>query len=216
MGAVTPLEIVGVAKDAHVSHLAETESSYMYLPAGPSAQRGLRLLVRSQTDFAALARGITAATRELDPALVVRVNRLEGNLEYLAGRSRLTASLSGALTLLALVLALVGVYGVVSYVVSRRRREVGIRLALGATARDVQHLMIRQTFRPIGIGAVIGIVAASAASRALESALFGISPLDPIAFIGAALFLVGVAVVATVLPTRGALNVNPMTALRYE
>jgi predicted permease len=215
MGAV-PFEIVGVAKDAHVTHVGETETSYMYLPAGPSAQRGLRMLVRSQIDFAALARGITAATRELDPELVVRVNRLEGNLEYWRGRSRVTASLSGALSLLALLLALVGVYGVVSYVVNRRRREVGIRLALGATARDVQHLMVRQTFRPIATGAIIGIVGASTASRALESALFGISPLDPIAFIGAALFLVGVAVVATVLPTRRALNVNPVTALRYD
>ena len=215
MGA-EPFEIVGVAKDAHVAHVAETESSYMYLPAGPSAQRGLRMLVRSETDFAALARAITAATHELDPALVVLVNRLERNLEYWRGRSRLAAGLSGALCLLALLLALVGVYGVVSYVVTRRRREVGIRLALGATARDVQHLMVRQTFRPIGIGAVIGIVAASAASRALESALFGISPLDPIAFVGAAFFLVGVAVVATVLPTRAALNVNAVTALRYE
>jgi ABC-type antimicrobial peptide transport system permease subunit len=113
-------------------------------------------------------------------------------------------------------LALVGVYGVVSYVVNRRRREVGIRLALDATPRDVRQLLVRQTFRPIGTGAVIGIVAASAASRALESALYGVSPLDPIAFIGAASFLVGVAVMATVLPTRGALNVNPVTALRCE
>jgi predicted permease len=215
MGAVA-LEIVGVAKDAHVTHVAETESSYMYLPAGPSAQRGLRMLVRSQTDFAALARGITARTRELDPELVVRVTRLEGNLEYWRGRSRLTAGLSGALSLLALLLALVGVYGVVAYVVNRRRREVGIRLALGATARDVQHLIIRQTSRPIAIGVVIGVAAAAAASRALESVLFGISPFDPIALIGAASFLVSVAVVATILPTRAALKVDPVTALRCE
>jgi predicted permease len=215
MGAV-PLEIMGVAKDAHVIQVAETESSYMYLPAGPSAQRGLRMLMRSGTDFAALARGITAAARELDPDLVVGVNRLEGNLEYWRGRSRLTAGLSGALSLLALLLALVGVYGVVSYVVSRRRRELGIRLALGATARDVRQLMVRQTYRPIAIGAGIGIAAAAAASRALESALFGISPFDPIAFIGAVLFLVGVAEAATVLPIRGALKVDPVTTLRHE
>jgi predicted permease len=215
MGA-GPLEIVGVAKDAHVSHVAETESSYMYLPAGPSAQRGLRTLVRSQIDFAALARSITAAARELDPELVVRVTRLEGNLDYWRGRSRLTASLSGALSLLALLLAAVGVYGVVSYVVNRRRREVGIRVALGASARDVRRLIVRQTFRPIAIGAVIGMATASAASRALENVLFGISPFDPIAFLGAALFLVGVAEVATILPMRGALKMDPVTTLRYE
>ena len=211
-----PLEVVGVAKDAHVSHVAETESSYMYLPAGPTAQRGLRALVRSDTDFGALARSISAAGRELDPELVVRVDRLEGNIEYWRGRSRLTASLSGALSLLALLLAMVGVYGVVSYVVSRRRREVGIRLTLGATARDVQQLIIRQTLRPIVIGVVIGVAAAAAASRTLESVLFGISPFDPIAFTAAALFLVSVAVVAALLPTREALRVDPVTALRYE
>jgi macrolide transport system ATP-binding/permease protein len=215
MGGV-PREIVGVAKDAHVTHVAETESSYMYLPAGPSAQRGLQMLVQSQIDFAALASSITALTRELDSELVVRVNRLEENLKYWRDRSRLTATLSGVLSLLALLLALVGVYGVVAYVVNRRRREVGIRLTLGATARDVQHLFVRQTVRPIVIGVVIGVAAAAAASRALESQLFGISPFDPIAFIGAALFLVSVAVVATLVPTREALKVDPVTTLRCE
>jgi ABC-type lipoprotein release transport system permease subunit len=111
---------------------------------------------------------------------------------------------------------LVGVYGVVSYVVNRRRREVGIRLTLGATGRDVQHLIVCQTLRPITIGLLIGIAAAAAASRALESVLFGISPLDPIAFIGAALLLLSVALVATLLPTREALKVDPVSALRSE
>jgi predicted permease len=212
----TQLEIVGVAKDAHVSHLAETESSYMYLPAGPSAQRGLRTLVRSQADFAALARSVTAAARDLDPELVVRVNRLEGNLDYWRGLSRLTASLSGALSLLALLLAAIGVYGVVSYMVNRRRREVGIRMALGASSRDVRHLIVGQTFQPIAIGALIGLAAASAASRAIDSVLFGISPFDPIAFVGATVFLIGVAALATILPIRGALKVDPVTTLRYE
>ncbi|MGH9373208.1 MAG: ABC transporter permease [Vicinamibacterales bacterium] len=216
LGRAAPLEIVGVARDAHVSHVAETESSYMYLPAGPSAQRGLRLLVRSQTDFAPLARSISAPARELDSALAVRVDRLERNMEYWRGRSRLTASLSGVLSVLALLLALVGVYGVVSYVVNRRRRELGIRMTLGATARDVQYLIVRQTLRPVVMGLVIGLAAAGAASRAFESVLFGISPLDPIAFIGATLFLSSVAVVATLLPTREALKVDPVSALRYE
>ena len=136
----------------------------------------------------------------------------------------MTASLSVASSRLALLLASVGVYGVVSYVVNRRRREVGIRMALGASARDVRalqprdvrHRVVRQTFRPIAVGAVIGMAAASAASRALESVLFGISPFDPMALLGAALFLVGVAASATIVPIRGALKVDPVTTLRYE
>ena len=208
------LEIVGMVKDAQVSQVAATDSNYLYLPATLSAQRGLRLLVRSPLDFAGLAAAVRSVTRELDPGLVVHVNRLEENLEFWRAGSRVVAGLSGSLSLLALVLASVGVYGVVSYVVSRRRREVGIRMTLGATARDVQSLFLRQTLRPVVIGAVIGIAAAAAASRILESVLFGISPYDPIAFIGAPLFLLTVAAAASFLPTREALKVDPMVTLR--
>jgi putative ABC transport system permease protein len=210
------LEIVGVAKDAQVSQVAATDSNYLYLPASPQAQRGLGLLVRSQLDFAALATSIRSLTRELDAGVVVRVNRLEDNLEFWRTGSRLLAGLSGSLSALALVLAAVGVYGVVSYVVSRRRREVGIRMTLGASPRNVQGLILRQTLRPVAIGGIIGIAGAAAVSRILETVLFGISPYDPIAFVGAPLFLLAVAGVASLLPTREALKVDPMITLRYE
>jgi ABC-type antimicrobial peptide transport system permease subunit len=130
--------------------------------------------------------------------------------------TRLMAGLSGSLSLLALVLASVGVYGVVSYVVSRRRREIGIRVTLGASAGDVQRLILRQTLRPVAVGVVVGIAGAAATSRVLETVLFGISPLDPFAFVGAALFLLAVAAAASLVPTRHALRVDPMTTLRYE
>jgi predicted permease len=210
------MEIVGVARDAHVSHVAATDSSYMYLSAGLAAQRRLNFLVRSHSDFGALTTSVRALVRELDPGLVVRVNRLEENLEFWRTGSRLIASLSGSVSLLALTLASVGVYGVVSYVVSRRRREVGIRMTLGATAGDVQRLIMRQTLRPVVAGMLVGIAGAAAASRILESVLFGISPFDPVAFIAAPVFLLGVAAAASALPTRNALRIDPMTALRYE
>jgi predicted permease len=214
--AEVALEIVGVAKDAQVSQIAEIDSSYMYLPAGRQAQRGLDLLVRSQLDFAALASAIRGSVREIDPGLVVRVARLEENLEFWRTGSRLIAGLSGSLSVLALVLASIGVYGVVSYVVSRRRREVGIRMTLGATPRSVQGLILRQTLRPVVIGMFLGIAAAALATRILESVLYGIDPVDPITFVGAPLFLLGVAGAATLLPTREALKVDPMITLRYE
>ena len=210
------LEIVGVARDANVSGLGETASSYMYLPAIPSAQRGLGLLVRSQADVATLASRVRGVVRELDPGLVVQVNPLEENLDFWRTMSRIAAGLSGSLSMLALVLASVGVYGVVSYVVSRRLREVGIRMMLGASAREVQVMILRQTLRPVAIGAAIGILGAGAASEVLQGVLFGISPLDPIAFIAAPLFLMAIAAAASILPTRGALKVDPMTTLRYE
>jgi predicted permease len=211
-----PLAVVGVAKDAQVLSVGETESSYVYLPATPRAQNRLGLLVRSRIPFAALAAGIRISARGLDSGLAVRVNRLEENLDLWRTMSRLVAGLSGSLSLLALVLASVGVYGVVSYVVSRRLREVGIRMMLGARARDVHALILRQTLRPVAIGVVVGIGAAAAASQILTSVLFGVSRFDPIAFIGAPLFLLGVAAVASLIPARRATRVDPMTTLRYE
>ena len=215
-GQETPAEVVGVAKDAQVSYVGETASSYMYLPAGPGPERRLGFLVRSQSDFATVAAGIRAVTRELDSGLVARVDRLEGNLDFWRAVSRLVAGLSGSLSLLALALASVGVYGVVSYTVSSRRREVGIRMALGASAYDVLSLILHQTMRPVVAGAVIGIGGAAAASQILRGVLFGVSRLDPIAFLGATLFLLGVAAAASLLPTREALRIDPVTILRYE
>ena len=211
-----PLQIVGIAKDAQVSNVAKTESSYIYLPAGSPAERGLTMLVRSQVDFDTLATGIRAVTQALDPTLVVRVAPLQENLDYWRAGSRVIASLSGSLGLLALILACGGVYGVVSYVVARRRREVGIRMALGATGRDVRSLILRQTLRPVAAGVLVGAIGAAAASRTLESVLFGVSPFDPVAFIGAPLFLFGAAAVATLLPLRQAMKVDPISTLRYE
>ena len=211
-----PLQIVGIAKDAQVSNVAQTESSYIYLPAGSTAERGLTMLVRSQGDFDTLATGIRAVTQALDPTLVVRVAPLQENLDYWRAGSRVIASLSGSLGLLALILACGGVYGVVSYVVARRRREVGIRMALGATGRDVRILILRQTLRPVAAGVLVGAIGAAAASRTLESVLFGVSPFDPVAFIGAPLFLFGAAAVATLLPLRQAMKVDPISTLRYD
>ena len=210
------LEIVGVAQDAHVTGVAETASSYVYLPAGPREERLLDLLVRSDTDFAGLAAAVRAIARELEPAVVVRVNRLEDNLDFWRTLSKMTAGLSGSLSLLALGLASIGVYGVVSYVVSRRRREVAIRMALGATSAAVQRLIVRQTLRPVAIGVVIGVIASAAASRILQAILFGISPFDPLVFICAPLVLLGIACAATLLPIREALRIDPITTLRYE
>jgi putative ABC transport system permease protein len=212
----TSLEIVGVVKDAQLTSIGEIASSYMYLPAGPRDQQRLRLLVRSETDFTALASAIRAVSRELDSGVVTRVNPLEENLSFWRTVSRLVATLSGSLGLLALILASFGVYGVVSCVVSRRVREVGIRMMLGASARDVQAMILHQTLRPVVIGAVIGIGAAAAASRILQSVLFGVSPFDPLAFIGAPLFLLAVAAAASLAPTRAALRLDPMTTLRYD
>jgi ABC-type antimicrobial peptide transport system permease subunit len=154
--------------------------------------------------------------KTLDAGLLAQVQPLRANLDVWRTVSRSVAVLSGSLSVLALVLASIGVCGVVSYNVTRRRREVGIRMALGASPRAVQALVLRETLRPIGAGVLLGVLAAAASSQLLERGLFGISPVDPIAFAAAAIFILAVATMATVLPTRNALKVDPVAALRHD
>jgi ABC-type antimicrobial peptide transport system permease subunit len=154
--------------------------------------------------------------RARDPSLAARVLPLEANLAWYRGVSGLVTTLGAGLGVLALVLASVGIYGVVAYSVSRRYREIGIRMALGARALNVLGLILRQTLRPVVVGAVIGIAAAVAASGVLASVLFGVSSTDPVGLVGAALLVLGVALAAGVLAARPATRVDPTATLRHE
>lgn len=216
MGSGPPLEIVGVVRDAQISNVPDLSSSYVYLPGNPWRERRLTLLVRSQVGFDALAAGLRDAARSVEPGLVARVLPLDDNLEQSRTRSRVIATLAGALGLLALLLASIGVSGVVAFIVVRRHREIGVRLSLGATPYDVRALILRQALRPVAIGLALGLAAATIASGLLGTLLFGISPLDPIAFAGASMFLLGVAAVASLVPLRRASAVDPMITLRAE
>ena len=210
------LEVVGVARDAQVSHLARSDEPYVYLPAGPKEQSDLQFLAHSASGYATTAASIQATVRALDAELTVNIARLEDNFEYFRFPGRVLATLSAVLGVLALVLALIGVYGMVSYAVSQRVREIGIRMALGADAREVMALILRQAMRPVAVGMAIGIVGCAAASSILSSVLYGISPHDPVSFLFVPGFLLAVALLASYLPARSAAKVDPMEALRYE
>ncbi|HYL74972.1 MAG TPA: ABC transporter permease, partial [Bryobacteraceae bacterium] len=209
-------EVIGVAKDAQVSHMAETKSTYLYLPTALDDQLRLQLLFHSAAGFAATASGIRAAIHALDPGLVVDVAPLEDNLEFWRTPARIVAILAGSLGALGLLLASIGLYGVVSYSVSRRVREIGLRMTLGAETHDVMSMVLRQAMRPVIVGAVIGIAGCAAVSRVLSRMLLGISPHDPVAFLGVPVFLLAVALLASYIPARRATKVDPMVALRYE
>jgi ABC-type antimicrobial peptide transport system permease subunit len=146
----------------------------------------------------------------------VRVTPLEANLDVWRGLARLAGGLATSLGALALVLAAVGVYGVVAYAVGLRVREIGIRRALGANAQSVVALMMKRTMRPVVIGAIVGLAAAAGVAQILTSVLFGVSPLDPVGLGLATLFVLAVALTAGFLPARRATRVDPMTTLRYE
>ena len=210
-GGDIALEVVGVAADAQLTSLG-TIVPYIYQPGSP----GGVLLVKSRADFAATASGIRSLVRASDPSVAFRVLTLEGNVAWWRGVSSMVTTLGAGLGVLALVLASVGIYGVVSFAVSRRFREIAIRMALGATARDALRTILGQALRPVVIGAVIGIAAASAVSRVLSSVLFGVSPADPIGLGGAALLVFAVALAAGVMAARPVTGADPTATLRYE
>jgi predicted permease len=209
-------QVVGVVRDAQASHLGEPGGIFIYIPAGPKEQAELQLLVHSMSGDSATANGIRDVARTLDANLVVDVTKLEENLELWRTPSRIVAALSGALGTLALLLASIGVYGVVSYGVSQRIREIGIRMTLGADGKDVMRLLLRQAMRPVLIGALVGVAGCAAVSQILSKVLYGIGSHDPIAFVGVPAFLLGIALMASYIPARRATRVDPVVALRYE
>jgi predicted permease len=210
-GGDDTMQVVGVAADARINSLGAIDPYYVYVPGG-----GPALLVKSRIGFGTMASSIRTIMRAINPTLVVQVVPLEANLGWWRGLSGIIATLGTGLGLLALVLASVGIYGVVAYSVSRRYREIGIRMALGASARDVLRMILRQTMRPVIVGAAFGFAAAAALSRILSSVLFGVSPADPIGLGGAALLVLGVALAAGLIAARPATQADPTAALRHE
>ena len=174
---------------------------------------GLEVLVRA-SGAPALARAIRDEARALDPTVLVRTSRLEDNADLWTLPARITAGLSFGLGLVGLLLASMGIYGVMSYAVAQRTREIGIRMTLGAEHRDVSRLILRQSMQPVLLGVALGLAGSAAVSQVLSSLLFGVSPLDPMVFGGVAVFLAGVALLASYVPARRATRVDPMTALR--
>jgi predicted permease len=206
------LQVVGVVRDAQVRSLGQIDPYYVYLPGG----RNEKLLVKSRADFATTATAIRGVVRALDPGLPVPVYPLEANVDRWQGISGVLTTLAAGLGVLALVLAAVGIFGVVAHFIGRRTREIGIRMALGAKARDVVGLILRRTLRPVAIGAAIGVAAAIAVSGILSNVLFGVSPVDAAGIGFAVAFVLGVGLVAGLLPARRAARVDPMAALHHE
>jgi predicted permease len=216
---VTPersYQIVGILQDAQVSATREAHASYVYLPAVHDAQPRITVLARTHADVEQLGAAVRSSTAQLDPRLVVSVRPLADNIGLLQRLSQIAASGAGLIGFLALSLASTGIYGVVAFVVSRRRREVGVRMALGARPRDVQRMMVGQTLRPVIVGLVVGLGFAAAGTRVLQAALFGVSTYDPFAFIAAPALMLAIATAAALLPTRHATRLSPMAVLQSD
>lgn len=218
-GLVKPrdFEVIGLAKDVQIARLGVANTPYLYLPAAPEMQPMIRaMLVHTTADSATTLPMLRSAAHSADPQMKFDVATLASNIDWWVTPSRIVVALATVLGTLGILLAAIGIYGTVSYSVSRRVREIGVRMALGAGQRDVMRLILRQAMRPVLIGTAVGVVLCGLLARLLRVLLFGVSPLDPLAYVSVALFLVCVALAASYLPARLALRIDPMSAIRCE
>ena len=208
-------EIVGVVADVRQDGLDVPALPEVYIPWAQNPMPSMTLLVRVAGSPRSVERAAIAAVHAVDPdQSVSNVMPLTEYLSVSVADRRFMTLLLGFFAALALVLASVGIYGVVAYGVAERRREIGIRTALGERPADVLALVIKGALRLAAVGMAAGAVAALGLSRFLASLLFGIGPSDPATFCGVAILLSAVVLAACVIPARSALRVDPNTALR--
>jgi putative ABC transport system permease protein len=212
-----PDEIIGVAGDVHESSLAAAPYPMAYWPYLKLPYKVMTVVVRTATPPLSIVPAIRGALQRIDKDQpMAKIGTMDDLVANSVAHSRFTMLLLSAFAGLALVLACVGIYGVMAYSVAQRTREIGIRMALGATKRDVQALVIGQGLKLALLGVVMGIAGAIALTRFLLSLLYDVKPTDPPTFIVVSLVLIGVALLACYIPASRAMKVDPMVALRYE
>jgi predicted permease len=212
-----PTEVVGVSRDHKVRSVGEAPRPYVHTPWLQSPSRTLSLVVRTSGPAAALLPSLRQAILELEPEIVfTEDSTAEQVAETTLAPTRIGAAVLGAFGGLALLLAAVGLYGLIAYSVSRRTREVGVRMAIGARPRDVLGLVLRQGLKLALAGVGVGVLAAAGVARVLESLLYGVSAVDPVSYAAAALVLLAAAALANALPAYRASRIEPMRALRHD
>jgi len=213
-------EIVGVVKDAKYMSPRESPQRMVYLStlqmSGGNAF-AFWLQVQTAGDPENLAAEVRQALVEVDPNLpITKVETIRQRMEIFTGRETLIAQLSVFFSLLALLLACIGLYGVMTYNVMRRSNEIGVRMALGAQSGGVLWLVLKESLTLLGFGILLGVPAALAGTYLLQSQLFGVRPSDPLTILAAVLMVAGTTMLAGYLPARRATRIDPMVALRYE
>jgi predicted lysophospholipase L1 biosynthesis ABC-type transport system permease subunit len=222
-GESTWMTIVGVARDVRPEALSEPPRPTYYVPTPQFARmvgfadHGMTLVMRTAGDPAALVGAARAAVRELDPTLALDdVQTLEAVVTESVARPRFAALVLGAFGVSALVLAVVGVYGVLSYATTRRRRELAVRMALGARPGAVRGLVLGSGLRLAAVGIAVGLLAAVVGGRVLTALLYEVSPTDPATLLAVGVTLVGAAAAASWVPARRATRVSPAEVLRGD
>src|SRR5436853_4681652 len=211
------LEVIGVARDGKYRSLGESPHPYIYQPLLQSYDPKMTLVVRTKGEPQSVAAAVRGQIRALDANLpVADVKTLRDQLDLSLFPSRVAAWTLGGFGVLALLLAAIGIYGVVSYSVARRTREIGVRMALGAKEKDVLRLVLGEGLFVIAVGLALGLMLAVAATRVIVGFLYGVGATDPLTFAGVPRLLGFVALVASYIPARRVTKVDPLVALRYE
>ncbi|MFN8573020.1 MAG: FtsX-like permease family protein [Gemmatimonadaceae bacterium] len=210
------LTVVGVARDVQSASLGTNDGPFVYTPASSGGMLDLRLVVRAPVPTPALRRVVERVARRVDPSVIPVVRGFDDELDLAVAPIRLAGELTSVLGGVALLLAAIGVYGVVTFAVSQRTREIGIRMALGATRRNVRGLVLHQGARVAGVGLLVGLALSAGAAIAIQGVLFGLHALDLTVFSGVALALMATALVAVGLPAIRASRIDPMTSLRED
>jgi predicted permease len=208
--------VTGVVTSVKPLGFLQQQRPQVYTPLAGLRYLEASLVISYEGPRAALATSLTNMAAQLDREASLGIKPIEENVTVSLAFVRLAASAVAALGALALILACTGVYGVVAFTVGRRRREIGIRLALGAEGSAVVRLLIWQSLRPVLLGAFLGVDLALASASLLRAALYGLSPIDPIGFCAGILLLAAVATLAALLPASSALRVDPAATLRHE
>ena len=214
----TVYEIVGVIPDTKYNDLRGQIPPMTFAPAAQMPNQGpwTSIMIRSDLAPAAVAAAAKRVIAEKHPDVVTSFADFQKEIRGGLVEERLMATLSGFFGFLGVLLAVIGLYGVISYIVAMRRNEIGIRMALGASRAEVVGIILRQTLVVLALGLGIGVALALVAVRSAASVLFGLQPDDPLTFVGASALLLIIALIASFLPARRASRVDPMVALRYE
>jgi ABC-type antimicrobial peptide transport system permease subunit len=209
--------VVGVVSDVKSSSLEAEIRPQLYLPHAQWAWGGMTVVAQTEGDPLAHVAAARNELKSLDPLLpAAKIRSMKQVVSNASGSRRFNTALLAFFAGAALLLTMIGIYGVVAFLVGRRSREIGIRMALGAQPRDALRLVLRQGMKPVAIGCIAGLAGSLAATRLVGSQLYGVSPTDPLTLGAVTILLLATALLACWLPARRAARVDPMEALKTE